>query len=95
MFDKLFHYYGSRSPEVLTPGFEKIETEFNEVERILTNLMKPYLQAKNMMNLHNVLKMFGDVQFLKKVWGNPDLEDELFTLVSAMNNYTQFEYHRD
>lgn len=45
MFDKLFHYYGARSPEVLTPGFEKIETEFNEVERILTHLMKPYLQV--------------------------------------------------
>jgi len=92
LIDKLFGYYGLRRSHTLRDGFVKVVNLLKKVEGLLTELLQPHLQPKNMMMMHNTFDFIASVEFFSAVWDDGTLEEELFYLVSSMNRYTQFEY---
>jgi hypothetical protein len=91
LFDKLFAFYGTKGGAALEDGMVRFNQRGIEIEQALTDMLRPYLQAHNMMRLHQTVQFLSSVEFLKRVWDNDTLEDDLFNLVSAMNRYIQFE----
>jgi len=91
-----FDYYeddkNERIQKLLLEKFFKVERLLREVEKITSNMLKPHLQPKSLNRLKVVFDYLASTAFLTKVWNTPNIYDDLFQLVNAMNRYTQFHY---
>jgi len=91
-----FDYYeedkNERIQKLLLEKFFKVERLLREVEKITSNMLKPHLQPKSLNRLKVVFDYLASTTFLTKVWNTPNIYDDLFQLVNAMNRYTQFHY---
>jgi hypothetical protein len=92
-----FDYYqettDDRAKRILNEKFAKAEALLREAEVIVCDILRPHLQQKSLDRLHAVFNTLGSATFLKRVWEIPNLYDELFQLVNAMNKYTQFHFY--
>jgi len=84
-----------RVQKVLMEKFFKVERLLREVEKITSNILKPHLQPKSLNRIKVVFDYLASTDFLMKVWNTPNIYDDLFQLVNAMNRYTQFHYDYD
>mmetsp|Transcript_6936 Transcript_6936/g.17502 ORF Transcript_6936/g.17502 Transcript_6936/m.17502 type:complete len:388 (+) Transcript_6936:73-1236(+) len=92
---KCFVYYGDTRGRNLTPAFQKVEEYFTEVEALIRQALERKLtwNKQQLNRLRSILQQVGTREFLERCWANPDLEDVLFDLYSAMEKYTQFHYY--
>jgi len=92
-----FDYYNDmeseRTKKTLRVQFEKMEKLLKEAEQILHDILKKHLQPKSLDRLHSVFDHIATANFFCKVWETPDLYEDLFQLVNAMNKYTQFHFY--
>jgi len=88
----LYDYYGDPVNAKTKLAFETASKHLQEVGGILSNLMKPYLQPKNLQRLKDVFDVLSAVDFYVKAWENPDTNKDLDDLIDAMNKYTQFNF---
>jgi len=88
----LYDYYGDPVNTKSKLAFETASKHLQEVGVILTNLMKPHVQPKNLQRLRDVFEVLSAVDFYVKAWENPDTGKDLDDLVDAMNKYTQFNF---
>ncbi len=78
--------------ERITEAIEKIVELLHNAEAIITNLLAPHLQSKNMLRITSSFGMIADVKFLDNAFSDAELEDDLEQLVDAMEYYTQFHW---
>eukprot|EP01100_Stratorugosa_tubuloviscum_P009954 TRINITY_DN420_c1_g1_i1.p1 TRINITY_DN420_c1_g1~~TRINITY_DN420_c1_g1_i1.p1 ORF type:complete len:204 (+),score=93.83 TRINITY_DN420_c1_g1_i1:87-698(+) len=94
-----FDYYGEeksvRTAKSLSQKFSRVEALLREVETVCIGMLSPLLKQKSVNDLRRVFNLLADKNFLEKAWATPDLYDELFQLVNAMNLYTQFHIEFD
>jgi len=88
----LYDYFGEPLSEKSKMSFQVAAGHMKEVGTILTNLMKPHVQPKNLQRLIDIFDVLGSVDFFIKVWGSPEIGKEMEDLVDAMNKYTQFNF---
>jgi len=77
---------------VLYEALQRIEASLREAEEILTNLLAPYLQTKNLFLINSSFGVLADAKFLSRVFSDEKYDEELEKLVDAMEYYTQFHY---
>lgn len=89
--DKLFGYYQVRTAAQLSEGFTKTAGMLQEASSAVTTLLEPYVRPENIGKMKEALAVIANADFLFKVWDCPQLEQNLLSLISAMNKYTQIE----
>lgn len=89
--DKLFGYYQVRTAAQLTEGFTKTAGMLQEASNAVTSLLEPHVRAENIVKMKEALAVICNADFLFKVWDCAQLEQDLLSLISAMNKYTQIE----
>jgi len=88
----LFDYFGEPITEKTKASFQGAANHLKEAGNILSNLMKPHVQPKNLARLHDIFDILGSVDFFTKAWGTPEITKDMEDLVDAMNKYTQFNF---
>eukprot|EP00026_Physarum_polycephalum_P013769 Phypoly_transcript_14209.p1 GENE.Phypoly_transcript_14209~~Phypoly_transcript_14209.p1 ORF type:complete len:302 (+),score=62.86 Phypoly_transcript_14209:71-976(+) len=89
--DKLFGYYQVRAASQLTEAFAKTATMLQEASAAVVHLLEPHVRPENITKMKQALAVIADANFLYKVWDCASLEQDLLSLISAMNKYTQIE----
>jgi len=89
--DKLFAYYQIRTVEQLSGGLSKASASLQAVSDSIIKIMQPHVRPDNLAKMLAVLNLLAEESFLVRIWSNPNLEQDLLALVSAMNKYTMFE----
>ena len=89
--DKLFGYYQVRAASQLTEAFAKTATMLQEASKAVVTLLEPHVRPENIAKMKYALGVIADPNFLYKVWDCASLEQDLLSLISAMNKYTQIE----
>lgn len=89
--DKLFGYYQVRTAAQLSEGFTKTAGMLQEASSAVMTLLEPHVRAENITKMKEALAVIANADFLYKVWDCPQLEQNLLSLISAMNKYTQIE----
>jgi len=89
--DKLFGVYQVRPISQLTEGLQTTASYLQEAAAAVLKVLEPRVQEKNIVKFREALYLVADSNFLIKVWDCPQVEQELFSLVSAMNKYTMIE----
>jgi hypothetical protein len=89
--DKLFGYYQVRAASQLTEAFAKTATMLQEAAAAVMTLLEPHVRPENITKMKQALAVIADANFLYKVWDCATLEQDLLSLISAMNKYTQIE----
>jgi len=96
ILNECFDFYEDAKTEriqkALMEHFFKVERLLREVEKITSSILKPHLQPKSLNRIKVIFDYVASTQFLMKVWSTPNIYDDLFQLVNAMNRYTQFHY---
>ncbi|KYR02516.1 hypothetical protein DLAC_11476 [Tieghemostelium lacteum] len=91
LLDKAFRFYGVKRGSELSPILEKAANALKEAENETCKVFAPYLRPHNLQKIRNTYALLASQDFLVKVWDDPEIEDELFLLISALNKYTQIE----
>jgi len=89
--DKLFAYYQVRTIEQLSAGLAKASAALKAVSDAIIKIMQTHMRPDNLAKILSVLNLLSDESFLVRIWSNPNVEQDLLALVSAMNKYTMFE----
>lgn len=89
--DKLFGYYQVRAASQLTEGFQKTAAMLKDAADAVVALLEPHVRPENIAKMRHALGIIADPDFLFKVWDCAALEQDLLSLISAMNKYTQIE----
>lgn len=89
--DKLFGYYQVRAASQLTEAFAKTAAMLQEASVAVLALLEPHVRPENIAKMKASLAVVCDANFLYKVWDCASLEQDLLSLISAMNKYTQIE----
>jgi len=89
--DKLFGYYQVRSASQLTEGFTRTAAMLKDAADAVVALLEPHVRPENIAKMKHALGIIADADFLYKVWDSASLEQDLLSLISAMNKYTQIE----
>lgn len=89
--DKLFSYYQVRAASQLTEGFTKTAAMLQDAANAVLTLLSPHVRAENITKMRTALNVIANADFLYKVWDCAALEQDLLSLISAMNKYTQIE----
>lgn len=89
--DKLFGYYQVRSASQLTEAFAKTAAMLKEASEAVVTLLEPHVRPENIQKMKTALAVVANPEFLYKVWDCATLEQDLLSLISAMNKYTQIE----
>jgi uncharacterized protein (DUF2267 family) len=89
--DKLFGYYQVRAASQLTEGFTKTAALLQEAASAVIALLEPHVQPENITKMKSSLSIIANADFLFKVWDCAQLEQDLLSLISAMNKYTMIE----
>lgn len=89
--DKLFGYYQVRTAAQLSEGFTKTAGSLQEASNAVISLLEPHVRAENITKMKDALGVICNAEFLFKVWDCAQLEQDLLSLISAMNKYTQIE----
>ncbi|XP_049851169.1 uncharacterized protein LOC126325505 [Schistocerca gregaria] len=76
---------------VLLEALETVIESLKKVEKIITEILHPFLTPKSMFRLASVFGYITSIEFLKKVFSDEDLDEELDKLIDAMQYYTQFD----
>eukprot|EP01127_Copromyxa_protea_P018255 TRINITY_DN56_c0_g2_i1.p1 TRINITY_DN56_c0_g2~~TRINITY_DN56_c0_g2_i1.p1 ORF type:complete len:322 (-),score=88.49 TRINITY_DN56_c0_g2_i1:67-990(-) len=90
---KVFNGRRRAKRERVIEALEKVEKELKEAERVIVELLSPWISTKNMMRLTSVFSTVGNLKFLETIFYDDSIEDELEKLIDAMDYYTQFHYH--
>jgi len=88
----LYDFYGDPVNDRMKASFTTAANHLKEVGNIISALMKPHVQPKNLQRLKDVFDVLGNVDFFIATWQNPDTGKEMEDLVDAMNKYTQFNF---
>jgi len=98
-FDKLFQLYQRRKAADMRGEFEAACGKLSETVDKVSELMRPFLTAKNMMLIQKIGDYLCNPEFWINIWDNEDkdkqIEPALFELVHAMSKYTQIELPDD
>jgi len=89
--DKLFAHYQVKPASQLTEGFTKTSGMLQEASVAVLTLLGRYVRRENIAMMREALAVVTNAEFLFKVWDCAAVEDDLLSLVSAMNKYTQIE----
>jgi len=93
LLSKCYNQKGRAKPEAFDNALKKIEGLLKQSEEIFTNILTPYLTSKNVYRISSAFGTIADAKFLKRVFFNNDLDDDLGKLVEAMDYYTQFHFN--
>jgi len=96
-FELLSKYYNARLRRFSKRDGEKecfsqVEILAKEAEAGLTKMLSPYLTPKNLAHLHVVFDTLGNADFLRRVWTDPDLPEELDEIDDQLASYTQIHF---
>lgn len=94
---ELFDYYGPEATQSIEAPlvhrkFLELERLFSQIREQLITMLAPHVTEKSQNRVRYIFDTIGTVTFLKQVWQNPSIENELSELVSACSTYTQFEW---
>jgi len=89
---KVFNGRGRAKKERVVEALQRVEADLKKAEKVITDLLQPYLSAKNMARLASIFSTVANLKFLETVFYNDSVESELEKLVDAMDYYTQFHY---
>lgn len=95
LLSKIFDNQHRVQPNVLDDAFKKVEVNLQKAEKVLCDLLLPHLKPKSINRIRNVFGYLGSARFLKEVFLDEELEDEVHDLVKAMEYYTQFHHYRE
>jgi hypothetical protein len=89
------HAKYSRHPkdDLLKEKLLVVEGQIKEAASILTNLLKPHLQAKNVQRIDQTVALIGTADFLFKILKESSLEEEVQELINAGEHYTGFHFY--
>lgn len=86
-------YHGKsrvQKEKIILAALEKVEKSLKEVEKVLTDLLGPHLQAKNAYKISAIFGEVANKDFLFHVLNDNSIKGQLELLVTAMEYYTQF-----
>jgi len=89
---KVFNGRGRAKKERVVEALQRVEADLKKAEKVITDLLQPYLSGKNMFSLASIFSTVANLKFLETVFYNDSVESELEKLVDAMDYYTQFHY---
>jgi len=91
------HAKYSRHPkdDLLREKLVVVESQIKEASSLLTNLLKPHLQAKNVQRIDQTVAIIGTADFLFKILKEPSLEEEVQELINAGEHYTGFHFYAE
>jgi len=89
---KVFNGRGRAKKERVVEALQRVEADLKKAEKVITDLLQPYLSGKNMFRLASIFSTVANLKFLETVFYNDSVESELEKLVDAMDYYTQFHY---
>jgi len=89
---KVFNGRGRAKKERVVEALVRVEADLKKAEKVITDLLQPYISAKNMFRLSSIFSTVANLKFLETVFYNDSVESELEKLVDAMDYYTQFHY---
>jgi len=89
---KVFNGRGRAKKERVIEALQRVEADLKKAEKVITDLLQPYISAKNMFRLSTIFSTVANLKFLETVFYNDTVESELEKLVDAMDYYTQFHY---
>jgi hypothetical protein len=89
---KVFNGRGRAKKERVIEALQRVEADLKKAEKVITELLQPYISAKNMFRLSTIFSTVANLKFLETVFYNDTVESELEKLVDAMDYYTQFHY---
>jgi len=71
--------------------FTKASTVMINLSDFIVHLLEPFVSPKNILKMSEVLKFLSSIAFLRKVWDDVGIEDDVCILVDAMNEFIKFE----
>jgi len=89
---KVFNGRGRAKKERVVEALVRVEADLKKAEKVITELLQPYISAQNMFRLTSIFSTVANLKFLETVFYNDSVESELEKLVDAMDYYTQFHY---
>eukprot|EP01101_Sappina_pedata_P004924 TRINITY_DN2158_c0_g2_i1.p1 TRINITY_DN2158_c0_g2~~TRINITY_DN2158_c0_g2_i1.p1 ORF type:complete len:198 (+),score=91.69 TRINITY_DN2158_c0_g2_i1:31-594(+) len=88
----MYDYFGEPLNDRMRASFKVAGDHLREVCTIMSGLMKPHIQPKNLARLHSVFDLLASEEFFNKTWETPEIAKDMEDLVDAMNKYTQFNF---
>eukprot|EP01126_Amoeba_proteus_P004835 TRINITY_DN11600_c0_g1_i2.p1 TRINITY_DN11600_c0_g1~~TRINITY_DN11600_c0_g1_i2.p1 ORF type:complete len:274 (+),score=46.89 TRINITY_DN11600_c0_g1_i2:147-968(+) len=85
-------FAGKASKKAICEALEKVASNLKQAQSIITDLMLPWIQTKNVYRLNSIFDTVGSYEFLERVFFDDKNEDDLQKLIDAMDTYTQFHY---
>eukprot|EP01126_Amoeba_proteus_P010581 TRINITY_DN1413_c0_g1_i11.p1 TRINITY_DN1413_c0_g1~~TRINITY_DN1413_c0_g1_i11.p1 ORF type:complete len:186 (+),score=35.69 TRINITY_DN1413_c0_g1_i11:452-1009(+) len=85
-------FAGKAPKEAICEALKKVAHDLKQAQTIITELMLPHLQTKNLYRLNSIFDTVGSYEFLERVFFEDKNETDLQKLIDAMDSYTQFHY---
>eukprot|EP01125_Pyxidicula_operculata_P018527 TRINITY_DN6582_c0_g1_i1.p1 TRINITY_DN6582_c0_g1~~TRINITY_DN6582_c0_g1_i1.p1 ORF type:complete len:346 (+),score=60.81 TRINITY_DN6582_c0_g1_i1:248-1285(+) len=90
---RVYHGHNRVKKEKIQENLKKAEEQLKKTETILTNVLLPHLNQKNLHRIPTIFGLFTSAEFLEKILNDESIAAELEKLVNIMESYTFSPYH--